>query len=109
MKHRTIVSGLAAMLLLTAGVVVAADQERDRERDQKQIKTQQTTGSQLMTDEERQEHRAKMQDAGSKEEREKIRAEHHEEMQERAREQGRTIPDKPRGGGMGGVVGGGRR
>ena len=59
-------------------------------------------GWQLMTEQERIEHRNKMQSLKTKEERERYRIEHHKLMQERAKEQGVTIPDKPqqRGNGM---------
>ncbi len=60
-------------------------------------------GSQLMTQQERLDHRARMRAAASAEEREQIRADHHERMQERARAHGITLPDEPpaRGAGMG--------
>lgn len=61
-------------------------------------------GSQLMTRQERMEHRAKLRAAKSAEEREQIRKEHHEQMQQRAKEKGVTLPDMPAmpaGGGMG--------
>ena len=66
-------------------------------------------GSQLMTQQERQEYRTKMQSLKTKEERERFRIEHHEKMQERAKAQGLTLPDKPPavGGGMGTGVGSG--
>ena len=76
-------------------------------------------GSQLMTEQERNEFRERMQNANSNEEREQIRKEHHEKMKERAKAKGVTLPDKPpsdrgfmgSGGGMGfggGQGGGGR-
>ncbi len=52
-------------------------------------------GSQLMTQQERQEHREKMQSMKTKEERERYRMEHHKKMQKRAKQQGVTLPDKP--------------
>lgn len=60
-------------------------------------------GSQLMTEQERIEHRDKLRNAKTREEREQIRLEHHEKMKERARAQGITLPDKPpaSGGSMG--------
>lgn len=59
-------------------------------------------GSQMMTPEERIEHRQKMRAATTLEEREKVRAEHHESMVKRAKERGITLPDEPpaRGGRM---------
>ncbi|HMV22649.1 MAG TPA: hypothetical protein PKE50_15370 [Rhodocyclaceae bacterium] len=76
-------------------------------------------GSQLMTNQERIEHRNKMQAAKTAEEREQVRLQHHEQMQLRAKEQGVTLPDTPPaqgggqgrgmgpGGGMGGMGSGG--
>lgn len=75
---------------------------------------QQIYGSQLMTQQERIEHRAKMQSMKTMEERERYRIEHHKKMQERAKQQGVTLPDEPSmpgmggGRGMGGGPGGGR-
>ncbi|MFZ2972993.1 MAG: hypothetical protein WA049_10170 [Ferribacterium limneticum] len=60
-------------------------------------------GSQLMTNQERIEHRSKLQAAKTAEEREQVRLQHHEQMQLRAKEQGVTLPDTPpaQGGGQG--------
>ncbi|MCK5092941.1 MAG: hypothetical protein KAR30_10485 [Gammaproteobacteria bacterium] len=76
-------------------------------------------GWQLMTEQERIEHRNKMRSMKTEEEREAYRSEHHMLMQERAKERGVTLPDRtqPRGkglrepgGGKGkGPGGGGRR
>jgi len=85
---------------------------------------EQIYGSELMTKQERMEHRTKMQNMKTMEERERYRMEHHKKMQERAKERGVTLPDSPQmrkgmdggrggmdggpGGGMGGGMGGGR-
>ena len=75
---------------------------------------EQVYGSQLMTQQERMEHRAKMQSFKTMEERHRYRMEHHEKMQERAKQQGVTLPDAPMprnkgmGNGPGGGMGGGR-
>ncbi len=60
-------------------------------------------GSQLMTRQERIEHRNKLRAAKSVEEREQVRLQHHEQMQLRAKEKGVTLPDAPPaiGGGQG--------
>ena len=68
-------------------------------------------GSQLMTQQERMEHRTNMQSMNTMEEREQYRIEHHKKMQVRAKQQGVTLPDalmmhkKGMGGGRG--MGGG--
>ncbi len=76
-------------------------------------------GSQLMTAQERAEHRDRMRNAKSDAERQQIRNEHHERMRIRAKERGVTLPEVPPsrgqgkgmgpGDGMGGGMGGGRR
>lgn len=52
-------------------------------------------GSQLMTNQERMEHRTKMKAAKTTQEREQVRLEHHEQMQLRAKERGMTLPATP--------------
>jgi len=81
--------------MLTAGIAFSADQESAQQR--------QVYGSQLMTQPERVEYRARMRAAKTAEAREQVRLEHHALMQERAQERGMTLPDKPpaRGGRMG--------
>ncbi|MBD3754726.1 MAG: hypothetical protein IE937_03690 [Gammaproteobacteria bacterium] len=77
-------------------------------------------GRQLMTQQELQEHQAKMRAAQTNEERERIRAEQHEMIQERAKQKGVAMPEEVperghmhqqekefRGKGIGGGVGGG--
>ena len=68
----------------------------------------QVYGSQLMTEQERNEYHTKMQNMKTAEEREQYRMEHHKMMQERAKAQGVTLPDTPPSGtGMGTGTGGG--
>jgi hypothetical protein len=90
-KQTLMVSTLAAALSLSAGFALAANQD------------EQIYGSQLMTQQERNEHRDKMRAAKTAEEQEQIRKEHHEQMEERAKASGVTLPDEPpaRGTGMG--------
>lgn len=117
MKNLLILSSLAVSLALASGQILAADQDRERDRDQiqlqdndqdqlndrdrdrvrdqSQLKNQDNIyGSQLMTPQERAEHRAKMQSATTKQEREQIRNEHHEQMKIRAKARGITLPDQ---------------
>jgi len=96
MKRTVIVSALVAALTLSAGVTLGANQQET------------IYGSQIMTQQERNEHRAKMRAAKTPEEREQVRKEHHERMKERAKSQGVALPDEPpaRGGGMGSGGGG---
>ena len=54
-------------------------------------------GSQLMTRQERMEHRTKMNAAKSVQERDQVRLEHHEQMKLRAKERGVSLPDAPPG------------
>jgi Spy/CpxP family protein refolding chaperone len=55
-----------------------------------------------MTPQERAEHRDKMRSLKTAEERQKFREEHHKQMEQRAKERGVTLPDAPRGPGLGG-------
>jgi hypothetical protein len=89
---------LVIFLSLSTGSALAADQERAQERIQKQ---EQIYGSQLMTQQERAEYRAKMRTAKTAEEQEQIRKEHHERMKERAAERGVTLTEEPPAGGRG--------
>lgn len=108
MKRTLLMSVLTSGLLLVASSSYAADavntQETAREQEQIKEKVQvkdeaqkkeQIYGSQMMTAQERVEHRTKMRTAKTAEERERIRAEHHEAMKIRARERGVTLPDAP--------------
>lgn len=100
---------------VAAGVslpTLAADQTRarDQTKAQDRLRDQDIYGSQLMTAQERDEHRNRMRAAKTEQERERIRAEHHEQMKARAKERGVTLPDQPpagRGPGMGPGSGGG--
>jgi uncharacterized membrane protein YgcG len=91
MKRTLVLSVLVAVLFCFYSFSFAANQE------------EQIYGSQLMTQQERNEYQAKMRAAKTAEERERIRNEHHKEMRERARARGVTLPDEPpsRRGGMG--------
>lgn len=105
MKKREILvaTALVTALSLSAGFALAAEQEPAQAQKQPQV-----YGSQLMTEQERTEHRAKMRTAKTTEERDQIRKEHHERMKERAKERGVTLSDEPpaKGGGMGPGSGG---
>ena len=114
-KKTLMVSALAAVFVFSTGFALAADQDRtrlqdrDQTKDQIQDKTQDQTrtrdrifGSQMMTQQERNEYRARMRSAKTLQEREQIRAEHHERMKVRAKERGVTLPgDPPARGSMG--------
>ena len=109
MSNKIILSAITSALIISSGVVLAADASVD------QAKIQQTTGRQLMTPEEQSAQRTKMRNATSAEERKEIRKKHHEKMKVKAKEKGMTIPDNPpttpqrKNGGMGGGgMGGGR-
>lgn len=114
MKRMLTAFTLAAALPLSSGLGWAADPEPAQEKAPMQ-KEEQVYGSQLITPQERAEHRAKMRAAKTAEEREQIRKEQHKLMQERAKARGLTLPDEPpaMGGGMGpgggGMGSGGRR
>lgn len=96
------ITAISGALALAGGAALADDTEGAQQQPKAQ-KQEQVYGSQLMTRQERAEHRARMRAAKTAEEREQIRKEHHERMKKRAMERGVTIPDEPppRGGGMG--------
>lgn len=101
MKRVLMVSAVVAVLSGSAGLALAADPEPAQLKAQTQ-KQEQVYGSQLMTQQERNEYHARIRAAKNARERERIRLEHHKAMQERARERGLTLPDMPpAGGGMG--------
>lgn len=95
---------LTTGLLLAAGLALAADPAPQTEETQ-------VYGSQLMTRQERAEHRAKMRAARSVEERQQIRSEQHASMKQRAQERGLVIAETPPAfaGGMGPGPAGGMR
>lgn len=87
-KRTLILSALTSSLLIFSGQTYAEDQEI-------------VYGSQLMTQQERVELRQRIRNAKTAEERKQIRYEHHQRMQQRAKAQGKTLPDEPpAGGGM---------
>jgi len=109
-KSKLVLSALtiAMCMMLNTNVSVAADQVQAQQKTQsKAQKPELIYGSQLMTREERTEYRAKMRSLKTKEEREALRMEHHQNMQERAKAQGKTLPDMPmaKGGGAAGCAG----
>ena len=85
-------SALLAALLVASGGALAADAAQEP-----------IFGSQLMTEQERTVHRARMWAAENDEARNAIRAEHHEQMRARAQERGVSLPEVPpaRGAGTG--------
>lgn len=91
------------------------DKSRDKDKDQDRAKYKDRDddtiyGNQLMTEQERIEHRERMRAAKTDAERDQIRREHHELMKERGRARGVTLPDEPptERGGMGQRKGQGR-
>lgn len=101
MTKRTL-TYLTTGLVLAAGLALAAESTPQTPKDP-------VYGSQLMTQQERAAHRAKMRVARTPEEKAQVRAEQHERMQERARQLGVELPANPpaAGGGMGPGPGGG--
>lgn len=102
------VSMLALSVCMTLGIAApVAAQTQSREQAESQVQKQEQEriyGSELMTPRERSEYQARMRAAKTEQERNNLRLQHHKEMQERARAQGKTLPDMPpadRGPGMG--------
>ncbi len=90
MLKRLIAVLIFSAMAFTAGSGMATDQEQSRQTMQQQ---EQVFGWELMTQEERIEHRDKMRSLQSQEERESYRLEHHAEMEKRARERGVVLPE----------------
>lgn len=102
-QEQLMASVVSGALMAAAGGLLAADPQSAPagEPGKAQLARQEPIyGSQLMTREERIEHRNKMRSLRTAEEREQYRLEHHAKMQERAREKGVTLPDPPSGRGM---------
>jgi hypothetical protein len=110
LKNTLLISALATVLAINANPVLAADKEQDRTQDRMQLQDKELKlspeqqkmrdqeriyGSQLMTNQERTEYRARLSAAKTVQERKKIRKEHHEAMKLRAKERGVTLPDEP--------------
>lgn len=91
MKRILMTSTLLAVLSLS-GSAWAAETEAAKAP---AAQPQRMYGSQLMTQQERIEYRAKMRAAKSADERAMIRKEHHEKMKLRAKEQGVELPENP--------------
>ena len=92
------ISALASAFLLVSSAALAADKDqvKDKTQDQTQLRDQDRIfGSQLMTEQERIEHRNKMRNFKTQQEREAYQLEHHKLMQARAKEKGVTLPDEP--------------
>ncbi len=97
---------LVSFTLALAAHVQAADQSRDRvqTRDPSTHTTQaqqqeraQVYGWDLMSEQERKEHQNKMRSLKTEQEREAYRQEHHKLMQDRAKAQGKAVPEMPQG------------
>jgi len=113
---QVIVAALACALILPSSFTLAAEQTTERQRIQTEDQ-EQIYGSQMMTEQERNEYRTRMHAAKTNAEREQIRMEHHERMTNRAKTQGMSMPETPpakgsgmmpgssHGGGMGGMGG----
>jgi hypothetical protein len=87
-----------SIFVAVAASAQIADQARDQTRTAQQTQTQdqeRVYGSELMTPQERSEYHNRMRVLKTEQEREAFRLEHHKLMQERAKAQGKTLPDMP--------------
>jgi Ni/Co efflux regulator RcnB len=101
MSKKMTLATLALTTFLATSGAVAAEPATTQEP------ARQTLGRQIMTQDERNEQRARMREATTQEARDRVRSEHHEAMKERAKERGATLPDTPPGRGQGGGMSGG--
>jgi len=108
LNMRMLTAKIAAALAAAAWSLLAAPVMAAEQSD-KPVATKAAPiyGSQLMTQQERDEYRAKMRSAKTTKERQALRDEHHKAMQERAKERGVTLPAQPpaRGGPGAGAAG----
>lgn len=99
MRKLFVLAGAVCTGLILASYAVGAEAAGDRPRAATEraenMDQERVYGGELMTAQERREYQAKMRAATSAEEREALRLEHHERMQERARSQGKTLPEAP--------------
>ena len=86
------VPAFAASLTMLSASALAADQAPAPQSTQVQ---QKVYGRDLMTEQERAEHHARMQAAQSEQERKQLRHENHKRMKERADERGLSMPAEP--------------
>lgn len=98
LKRTFTLSMLTAALALSIGLALATEPASTPPPAKETV-----YGSQLMTQQERAAHQAKMRAAKTPEEKAQVRAEHHEKMKVRADQQGKVLPENPPavGGGMG--------
>ena len=93
MKHANILAVmlLAGGLLATGHSALAQPGDRDQEQ---QRQRDQIYGSQLMTEQERNEYRDKMRSMHTEQDRAALREQHHEEMRKRAQSMGMELPEQ---------------
>lgn len=88
MKKQTLILSILSTMLLLSPI-------------QNSLADEQVYGWELMSEQERKEHRIKMQSLKTEQERERYRMEHHKKMMERAKKEGVTLPEpSARGKGM---------
>lgn len=94
---------LASVAVLAGGVAHASEAKRVNPPLllAQSIPEEPVYGAQMMTEQERNEHRAALRAAKNEQEREQIRRTHHEQMQKRAKERGVTLSDEPPARGVG--------
>lgn len=81
-----------SLLIMVATLLSTGVNAEDKARVESQ---QRIYGSELMTQQERIEHRNRLQAATTEKARQEIRNEHHQKMQVRAKEKGVKLPDMP--------------
>jgi len=89
---KKLLTSLLVLFVLVCFVGPVGAGEMSESGDKKQV-----FGWQLMTPEERTEHRERMMSFKTAEERSEYRSQHHKRMMERAKAEGVELPDKPRG------------
>jgi uncharacterized membrane protein YgcG len=87
----------ATCATLVAASAVAQTPQSETVQMQPRTQTQERIyGSELMSEQERNEYRKRMSETKTEQEREQLRKEQHERMNDRAKQRGMTLPDEPR-------------
>lgn len=95
LKQTMLLTAISGMMVLVSASVSAVEPVEVQAARQTQ---EQVYGSQLMTDQERTEYRAKIRSLKTQDERDAFRLEHHKLMQERATAKGVMLPNTPAAG-----------
>jgi TolA-binding protein len=96
MKKLASLSSAAMVIALLTQPLYGQESSRVQQETANQVQTKSQDriyGSELMTQQERNDYQNQMRQLNTEQERAKFRAQHHEQMKQRAKAQGKTLPD----------------